>query len=631
VHGANKARFEAAYQDIARTLRLPGFDDSKTDTLKLVCDWLSDEENGSWLMVLDNADDADVWTGPSIGELSRQDSPQQSAPLINYIPRGSHGFVLITTRDSQLGKILANAKKKPIDVLRFGPKQAEILLCRKLSEDNDINQEDTNEITEALDYLPLAITQAAAYLDQNDMTITKYLQLLRAGKADTSDLLKKGIHDPGRDYEIQNSVFQTWKMSFDQISRQDSRAAEILSLMAMLDRQAISENLLQKDGESEFEFNAAIQKLKAFSLISKETEASMFSMHRLAQLSIQKWLELEHVIEEWQEKALFVISKNCPLDGQYQNWRAWEAINPHVQIVLGYVFEKDSCLVQRASILDGEAQYHREQGRHKTAHSKALEALALCEKVLGPDHTSTLDKVHNLGLIYRDQGSLEEAEAMYERALAGREKTLGIDHTSTLNTVHYLGVLYADQSRVEEAEAMYERALAGREKALGPDHTVTLQTVNNLGILYDTQGRLEEAEVMYERALAGKEKALGLDHMSTLKTVHNLGVLYSDQGRLEEAEAMHQRALTGKENTLGLEHTSTLTTVYNLGVFYSDQGRLEEAEAMYQRALAGFKKALGLDHKSTLDTIHNLGILYRRQGRLEDAEAIFKRAETRKS
>jgi hypothetical protein len=154
--------------------------------------------------------------------------------------------VLITTRDSQLGKKLSNVKKKPIDVLPFGLKEADILLRSKLPEDDEISQEDANEITKALNYLPLAITQAAAYLDQNNVTIAKYLQLFRAGKADTSDLLKKGIHDPGRDYKIQNSVMQTWKISFNQISKQDPRAAEVLSLMAVLDRQAISENFATK-------------------------------------------------------------------------------------------------------------------------------------------------------------------------------------------------------------------------------------------------------------------------------------------------------------------------------------------------------------------------------------------------
>ncbi|ERF73966.1 hypothetical protein EPUS_05389 [Endocarpon pusillum Z07020] len=47
------------------------------------------------------------------------------------------------------------------------------------------------------------------------------------------------------------------------------------------------------------------------------------------------------------------------------------------------------------------------------------------EKLLGPEHTSTLTIVNNLGNIYLKQGKLAEAEQMYQRALAGKEKMLG--------------------------------------------------------------------------------------------------------------------------------------------------------------------------------------------------------------
>src|SRR5947199_3589480 len=92
-------------------------------------------------------------------------------------------------------------------------------------------------------------------------------------------------------------------------------------------------------------------------------------------------------------------------------------------------------------------------------------------------------------------------------ARCGNEKALGPDHTSTLDTVNNLGILYVNQGKLAEAEQMYQRALAGKEKALGPDHTSTLDTVNNLGVLYVIQGKLAEAEQMFQRALAGKEKA----------------------------------------------------------------------------------------------------------------------------
>ena len=57
-------------------------------------------------------------------------------------------------------------------------------------------------------------------------------------------------------------------------------------------------------------------------------------------------------------------------------------------------------------------------------------------------------------LLARKAARLTEAEAMYQRALAGYEKALGPEHESTLDTVHNLGLLRKDQGKLAEAEAM---------------------------------------------------------------------------------------------------------------------------------------------------------------------------------
>ncbi|SLM39118.1 kinesin light chain 1, partial [Lasallia pustulata] len=76
---------------------------------------------------------------------------------------------------------------------------------------------------------------------------------------------------------------------------------------------------------------------------------------------------------------------------------------------------------------------------------------------------------------------MAEAEAMYRRALEGKETAWGPEHTSMLDTVNNLGNLYKNQGKMAEAEAMYRRALEGYETAWGPEHTATLDTANNLG------------------------------------------------------------------------------------------------------------------------------------------------------
>lgn len=76
-----------------------------------------------------------------------------------------------------------------------------------------------------------------------------------------------------------------------------------------------------------------------------------------------------------------------------------------------------------------------------------------------------------------------ELEQMFLQALAGRERVLGLDHSSTLQAVSDLRTLYLTQGRPDEAKRMLQRALVGKEKVLGPDHDMTLYAVHHVGIL----------------------------------------------------------------------------------------------------------------------------------------------------
>ena len=94
---------------------------------------------------------------------------------------------------------------------------------------------------------------------------------------------------------------------------------------------------------------------------------------------------------------------------------------------------------------------------------------------------------------------------MYERALRGYEEALSPKHTSTLDTVNNLGILYSNQGKLDEAEKMYERALRGYEEALGHENVEkyrpALNTIVNMGDLYTKRGDFAKAQRMFARAL----------------------------------------------------------------------------------------------------------------------------------
>jgi len=103
IHASNTTRFEQGYTHIAEKVMLPGRDDPQANILQLVSDWLSDEANGQWLLVVDNVDDDDIFfsVDDDIGGSIRQGKTKaRQQPLEVFLPQSPNGTILITSRNS---------------------------------------------------------------------------------------------------------------------------------------------------------------------------------------------------------------------------------------------------------------------------------------------------------------------------------------------------------------------------------------------------------------------------------------------------------------------------------------------------------------------------------------------------
>ncbi|ERF73050.1 hypothetical protein EPUS_08614 [Endocarpon pusillum Z07020] len=622
VHANNASRFQNAYKNIASKLGLPGWDDPKTNSLKLVSEWLSDEDHGPWLMILDNADDSETFFGTRSDGLSLE--AEHPAPLVSYLPRNSKGSIIITTRDARVGERLSE-REKSITVLPLVVQEAEHLLRSKLQQDAEWSEPDAAELLKLLGCLPLAITQAAAFISENMITVAKYTDILQASDSELTDLLSEDLQDPRRDLDAPSSVIRTFKLSFDQIQRQKPRAAQMLSLMAVLDRQGIPEEFLHREDERSTEFITALGTLQAFSLITAETGGKTFTMHRLVHLSIQHWLELQNTKAEYQDEAVKMLSELFP-SGKHENWKICEALSPHARVVLGYNYTSQSSMLHRATLLYNAAWYDWEQGRYNVAYKGGLESYNIRQRLLGENTCKSLDSLALMALVLWEQGKYEAAEEMSRQALDGYEKVLGKEHPDTLMSINNLALVLNGQGKYEAAEKMHQRALDGYEKVLGKEHPDTLMSVHNMASALSGQGKYEAAEKMYQQALDGYEKVLGKEHPDTLMSVLNLASALRGQGKYEAAEEMSRQALDEYEKVLGKEHPDTLMSVNNLASALSGQGKYEAAEKMYQQALDGYEKVLGKEHPDTLMSVHNMASVLRDQGKYEAAEEMNQRA-----
>ena len=355
VHAGTQARFEEGYRRIAEATKMQGWDDPKANVLRLVRSWLCDESNGQWVMVVDNADDANVFfTPPSGAPTASSARPSQEAELLSdFLPQSSNGSIVVTSRSREVAYRLTGSYASIFEVKPMEEGDALAMLQKKLrradadaaaTADTDIDTDvkKAKELVQALDRMPLAIAQAAAYIVQRAprMSVARYLAEIRASDRGRTRLLKKDVGDSRRDGHASNSIIATWQISFEHIRQEMPAAARLLSLMSLFDRQGIPESLLRDqyaadedkvDDEEGADFDDDINTLASYSLVEiSGADGSEFEMHRLVQYSTKKWLELSGELEGWKKRYVTLMDRSYPV-GQHANWKVCQALFPHAQ------------------------------------------------------------------------------------------------------------------------------------------------------------------------------------------------------------------------------------------------------------------------------------------------------------
>ena len=111
-------------------------------------------------------------------------------------------------------------------------------------------------------------------------------------------------------------------------------------------------------------------------------------------------------------------------------------------------------------------------------------ASAPCTSASIPSAPTTLlvaASLSHVGELYRARGQYALAEPLFEKALAIRDKLLGPDDADLAKSLADLAELYYVQGRYAAAEPLYERAIAIKEKVLGPDDPSLALCLNGLG------------------------------------------------------------------------------------------------------------------------------------------------------
>ncbi|PVH73200.1 hypothetical protein DL98DRAFT_431749 [Cadophora sp. DSE1049] len=575
VHASNTARFEQSFREVADRVKIVGRQNPTANIFQLVHDWLCDDRKGKWVLILDNVDDAGFLVEVQRTGQERQTSSIESGnprSLVSYLPQCSHGSILITTRSEDEAIKLV----EPRDIITIEPmssKDALKLFETKLGADDDGRDDaDAAEFLVALEFMPLAIVQAAAYISRRKprYSLRKYLNSFRESDRKRTSLLDYNGQQLRRDREAKNSIINTWQISFDHIRKIRPSAGDLLSLMSFFDRQGIPDTLLQNEsklkklkhdqrrttveicddsdtGDSDSDaditsqsslnerFEEDVSVLRNYSFITVNASRTTFEMHGLVQLATRKWLEAHGQIERWKHQFIMNLDAKLPT-GKYENWERCQALFPHAQSAAAQRPKEQDFLLDWASVLYKAAWYAWEMGKGVEAETMAVNAMKVRKKILGDKHSDTLDGMAMVGLACKLNGQWDDAEKLEVQVMETRKTKLGVDHPDTLmsmgnlaSTMGNLASTYRNQGRWDDAKELEVQVMETRKTKLGVDYPDTLTSMNNLAFTWKGNGKDIEAVRLMEDCVRVRKRLLGLNHPHSISSCTALDAWKAEQ------------------------------------------------------------------------------------------------------
>lgn len=612
IHAETDQSLLADFAALAHLLDLPEKQDSDQHAIiAAVKYWLCTHQR--WLLIFDNVDDPKV--------------------MGKFIPTRCKGHVLLTTRCQSVGPHIQN-----IEVTTLGSQEGVLFLLRRakrielheMSADASARQyAAAQQVYNLLDGLPLALDQAAAYIDETQIGFQDYLDLYA-----THHTALLQTCESGSEKQYPFSVATTWLLSFERIESLNSAAADLLRLLAFLHPDSIPDVLLTTAspelGDSlnqaisnPLHFNTLVGVLRRFSLIRRNPETKTLALHRLVQTVLIDAMS-EEARYTWAERTLRAVNRAFP-SGEFLTWSACQLYLPHTQACAAIVERWQIESLEAAHLFSRAGSYLNERG-HYTASERLLRlSLAINEKKLPCNHPDLARSLHDLGVLYQELEQHERAEPLLKRAFAIRELVLPPDHPDLATSYNCMGLLYTARGKYEQAEPLLQKALESRLKAFGPIHAEVAESLNELAMLYDMLGNYELAERFYRSTVTTLEQLPGSPHPLLAVAYNNIAKFYSEHGKYAEAEPLFHQSLTIAEQVLGLDHPKVVIGLNNLAGLYLQQGKNIEAESLLLDTLKRAEQTWGTDHPYVSSSLRHLANLYYKRGKYKEAEALMER------
>lgn len=650
IDGSSHDSFHRSYKNIARECGIVALNElTRPDTTSRTFDWLQKALDMRWLLIIDNADNPeDYFTAkrdvPAVAggavvdtELARRpiDTDDEGGavkrPLGDFIPHCEHGMILVTTRNKETA--LRFSGKDVVQVPSFDKSQS-IELLKGLLNDKKPNDVDgaLDGLANVLQFLPLALVQAAKYIEKYSLSVTQYLQAYCEGDAEAFHLLSLVIESNILRNHRQTSITWVWMDAFDRIERNSPRTAELLKILIFFGCDSgIPELPLREKEESLYDLRESIGTLAAYSFVTRQSDECI-QMHRFTRLIGKGWLkskgshELSKNSEEAAKRLKYCFEeagkKKSRNEGE-SDWLQLYASHADTVISEGLKYAKDKHLEHLNGLIELLGDYYIERGLYDYAIKLYERHIDYCEQVSEEVSTAAKRSMLNLARVLICCGRYEEAEDTLKDNSLSRLDSSQEQQSNVLLMLENQLRLKNRQGFANEAVRVGEDLLcrilakeddfrvsleriigddrhAGSERA--PEKTRRIRDVlavrSEIAVALRQQGKLDEALKMQRKAFVQGTATLGLRQPEILVLMVDLATSFAtcEHEKGAQIERLYITACEGLKHELTEKHPSTISASSIYSWYLGLQGRHGEAEERLRETLSVAKSSLVDDH-----------------------------------
>ncbi|MFE0136951.1 FxSxx-COOH system tetratricopeptide repeat protein [Streptomyces sp. NPDC059037] len=619
-----------------------------TRTVSAVLDALRrGEPYSSWLLVFDNAEDAET--------------------LTPFLPNSGSGAVLITSRNPHWDNV---ARCLELDI--FDRAESIDLLNKR---DPEIAQEEAELLADVLGDLPLAVEQAAAWRAETGMPVQEYLRLFEEKH---NELLSESAP-----HAYQQSIATAWNVSLDHVERTDSEAIQLLQVCAYLAPEPIPRDLFSQVHHGSIapqldaaladplRLSRAIREIKRYSLARVDLRTNSIQIHRLVQGVLISRMT-PHQKEQMKRAAQLLLASADPRNPESNaTWRRYSVLYPHAlaattvdstdprvhRLVVNIAKYLQRWGDHESALRFTEAAYESARelfgpndektlslafwlgwilftmGRYKEAAAVNTVTLAACESVHQPSRVPVakaqeghLDAMGAVAADLRVKGDFNESLALTRRVYEQARAAFGEDDPATLNAAHNLAVCLRLVGRFQDAYDLDCTTWELKQELFGSDHELTLLT--RVGLTLDERelGRYADARNRQEEVVAAYEQQFPADNAAVLHSKRVLAVARRKAGDHRAALEVSQEVWEVTVSRFGQEHPDAIAASIGLSVDLRHDGQLDQARELADVCCHRYERIFTEQHPHTVSAMANLAIILRLQGRPLEAYELDLRA-----